>query len=596
MSALKTRLRAATTLLAMCIRPDPRRAILAYAPIGPLAAGLSFASARVLIDAIPDDDTTRVVAAAGVFVAAWAASVVLGRLANDVRIRLCELVSWEKDRRLIEAASALPDIAELERPEYLDRAEIVRTRFGDIGNAPRMIGWLVDGSIGLVVSLALLVSVDTRLIFLLFAGVPWLLINERSWRRVERVREELAPSSRRSLHLFDLATTVGPAKEVRVSRLRDELMSRYRTEWRTVDRGMLRAETRAAVVRMIGTLFSAAAFALGILVLVDAVRNGEVSPGDVFVVLGMMTLVVGQLGNAAGGVLSMRRTMHITENLVWLANVASAAQRAEPATPSPIPRRVNRAIELERVSFTYTDSDHPALDDVSLALPAGTVVALVGENGAGKSTLVKLLFGLYRPTGGRITVDGIDLATMRAADWRQRTAACFQDFLQLDLTAGEGVGTGDLPRLDDDAALATAIARAGAGDVVALLPERLQTQIGPTFGGLELSGGQWQKLAIARAMMRDEPLLVALDEPTSALDPFAEFELFERYADVARGLAARNGAITVLVAHRFSTVRIADLIVVMDQGRVVETGSHSELMRNGALYAELYTLQARQYR
>ena len=228
-------------------------------------------------------------------------------------------------------------------------------------------------------------------------------------------------------------------------------------------------------------------------------------------------------------------------------------------------------------------------------------MALVGENGAGKTTLVKLLGKMYEPSAGRILVDGEDLARMPAAEWRSRLAGAFQDFFRFELQAQRTVGVGDVPRLDERPAVETAVGRAGAGDVVGTLAAGLDTQLGPTWpNGVEVSVGQWQKLALARGFMRDEPLLLVLDEPTASLDAETEHALFERYASAARGGGngneAAGGRITLLVSHRFSTVRMADLIVVLEGARVVEVGSHDELMAKAGHYAELYDIQAAAYR
>jgi ATP-binding cassette subfamily B protein len=234
---------------------------------------------------------------------------------------------------------------------------------------------------------------------------------------------------------------------------------------------------------------------------------------------------------------------------------------------------------------------------VSLLLPAGAVVALAGENGAGKTTLVKLLAKLYEPSSGTILVDGADLARMPVRAWRSRLAGAFQDFFRFEFRARHTVGLGDLLRLDDESSVMTAVSRAGAGDVITHLPAGLETQLGPTWPeGVEVSFGQWQKLALARGFMRDEPLLLVLDEPTAALDAQTEHALFERYAAATRARANGAGSITVLVSHRFSTVRMADLIVVLDGARVAEVGTHDGLMAKRGHYAELYNIQAAAYR
>jgi ATP-binding cassette, subfamily B, bacterial len=278
-----------------------------------------------------------------------------------------------------------------------------------------------------------------------------------------------------------------------------------------------------------------------------------------------------------------------SRRLAWLEDYAAAMERDVDA---PVPRRLERGIRLEGVSFAYPGADRMVLEDVDLLLEPGSVVGVVGENGAGKSTLVKLLCGMYRPTHGRITVDGVDLVRIQNLAWRSRLSGAFQDFFRFELLARQSVGLGDLPRLDDAPAVRAAVGRAGAGDVVAGLPSGLDTQLGPSWrGGVDLSFGQWQKLALARGFMRDDVHVLVLDEPTAALDAETEHALFERYA-----AAARDDRITILVSHRFSTVRMADFIVVLDGARVVESGTHEALLARGGQYAQLYTIQAEAYR
>jgi len=283
--------------------------------------------------------------------------------------------------------------------------------------------------------------------------------------------------------------------------------------------------------------------------------------------------------------------MYGSIRLAWLedyaASFAAVADR-------PVPETLQRGITLDHVSFAYPGTTKLVLDDVSLTLPAGSVVAVVGENGAGKTTLVKLLAKMYEPSSGTILIDDTPLARMPAEAWRARLAGAFQDFFRFEFRALQTVGLGDVPRVDDEPAVAAAIARAGADDVVSRLPAGLGTQLGPTWpGGVDVSFGQWQKLALARGFMRERPLLLVLDEPTAALDAETEHALFERYAAGAR---ANRNTITLLVSHRFSTVRMADLIVVLDGARVVEVGTHEELIARAGHYADLYAIQAAAYR
>jgi ATP-binding cassette subfamily B protein len=278
---------------------------------------------------------------------------------------------------------------------------------------------------------------------------------------------------------------------------------------------------------------------------------------------------------------------------MWLEDYAAASNLHASA---PVPQRLQRGIRLDAVSFRYPGTERLVLDAVTLDLPAGSVIAVVGENGAGKSTLVKLLCGMYTPSSGRIEVDGVDLSTLPSVRWRERLAGAFQDFFRFEFLAQRSIGLGELERAEQRPAVETAVDRAGARDVIARLADGFDTQLGPTWdAGAELSFGQWQKLALARGLMRDAPLLLLLDEPTAAHDAETEHALFERFAAAARESAA-NGRITILVSHRFSTVRMADRIVVLDGARVVEVGAHEELMAKRGTYAELFAIQAAAFR
>jgi ATP-binding cassette subfamily B protein len=325
------------------------------------------------------------------------------------------------------------------------------------------------------------------------------------------------------------------------------------------------------------------------------------SAGDVLLVLAAGSRLTAYVGATVGEIGFLRGIwMDGSRRLAWLEDYAATFVAA---ADRPVPARLGRGIRFEHVSFAYPGTERLVLEDVNLELPAGAVVAVVGENGAGKTTLVKLLAKLYEPTSGRILIDDVELARIPADGWRARLAGAFQDFFRFEFLARQTVGVGDVPRLDDPPAVVTAVGRAGAEDVVARLAAGLETQLGPTWpGGAEVSFGQWQKLALARGFMRDHPLLLVLDEPTAALDAETEHALFERYAAAAHGTRNDNGAgsgdgrITILVSHRFSTVRMADLIVVLDGSRVAEVGTHDELMARGGQYAELYGIQAAAYR
>jgi ATP-binding cassette subfamily B protein len=318
--------------------------------------------------------------------------------------------------------------------------------------------------------------------------------------------------------------------------------------------------------------------------------------GDVLLVLAAGSRLSSYIGQTVSEANFLRGIwLDASQRMAWLEDYAASRTASADAA---VPDRLVDGIRFENVSFSYPGTDRVVLEGVNLALPAGSVVAVVGENGAGKTTLVKLLCRFYDPSSGRITVDGVDLARIPPVGWRSRLAGAFQDFFRFEYQVRRSVGLGDLPRADDVGAVEVAVDRAGASDVVGKLRSGLDTQLGPTWHeGVEVSFGQWQKLALARGFMRDDPLLLVLDEPTAALDAETEHALFERYAAAARADdGGANGRLTVLVSHRFSTVRMADLIVVLDGAHVVEFGSHEDLMAKGGQYAELYGIQASSYR
>jgi ATP-binding cassette subfamily B protein len=397
-------------------------------------------------------------------------------------------------------------------------------------------------------------------------------------------------------HLLELLTLPRLAKETRLFGLEPELIRRERVIGEQTTSDLTRTSVKGGIVAIAGWLFFVVGFVGAIaFVLARAVR-GQATVGDVLLTLTLAAEMNAVVGSTASNAQWLQSVMRVIGRYLWLEDYAWDT-RKETLPPARVPDVIADGIDVEGVTFRYPGTEMNVLEDVTLHIPSGATVAIVGENGAGKTTLVKLLSRFYEPTTGRITVDGVDLRRFDHEQWRARMSAAFQDFAKFELLAQENVGVGELTLIDDASAIQAALERASATDVMSSLPQGLQTQLGKTFeGGVDLSGGEWQKLALARAMMRDAPLLLVLDEPTASLDAETEHALFERYSDAARRVATTNGAITVLVSHRFSTVRMADLIVVIDSGRVIESGSHAELMEMGGPYAELYEIQARGYR
>ncbi len=545
---------------------------------------------KLLADGVQRQHRTAVVVAAlGLGVSAtatWYLRVVFDRVQRRFRDR----VGIALESHVARLQASVATIEHQERPEHLDRLSVLRDQVFALDHLFMSLfstlGWIVR----LAVTLVLLGSIHPALVLLALAAVPTVVT--ATWRPgVERaVEEAAAPDIRLARHVFVLGTTASPGKEVRVAGIGRALVDRRRAS-------LDRAYEPIAAARWATAGWHALAWSVFGLAYVGAVvfvASGlGASAGSVLLVLAAGSRLSQYVGAAVGELGFLRGIwLDSSRRLAWLEDYAAAADSRHDGV---VPARLVDGIVFDHVSFRYPGTDRVVLDDVSVRLPAGAVVAVVGENGAGKTTLVKLLCRLYAPTSGRILVDGADLASFGVEAWRSRFAGAFQDFARFELHAQETVGLGDVARIGEPVAVGAAIGRAGAGDVVAGLPHGLDTQLGPTWeAGVDVSHGQWQKLALARGFMRETPLVLVLDEPTSALDAETEHALFERYASAAHEGAA-EGRVTVLVSHRFSTVRMADLIMVMDGARVAEMGTHDELLARGGTYAELYRIQATAY-
>jgi len=519
--------------------------------------------------------------------ATWFLQVVSTR----VQRRFRDKVTIALESHVATLQASIPTIAHQERPEYLDRLSVLRNQVFMLDHMYASLLTTLAWILRVAVTIGLLMTIHPALALLAAFALPTVLTS--TWRpAIERSAQERgAEANRLARHLFDMATTAGPGKDVRVTGIGDQLTVDRRQAWEVGNRPIARARWASAGWHAVAW----AIFGLGYVGAIVFVASSLARPaGDVLLTLAAGSRLSFYVGAAVGEIGFLRGIwLDAARRLAWLEDYAKAVSAAANLSA---PGRLNEGIRFEQVSFAYPGTNRLVLDDVTLTLPAGAVVAIVGENGAGKSTLVKLLAKMYQPTSGRILVDGTDLAQVAAVDWRSRLAGAFQDFFRFEFRARHTVGVGDLPRLDDMPAVTTAVGRAGADDVVPRLPDGLETQLGPTWpGGVDVSFGQWQKLALARGFMRDGPLLLVLDEPTAALDAETEHALFERYASAVRD-GGHTGRITILVSHRFSTVRMADLIVVLDGARVVESGTHDALMARQGHYAELFGLQAAAYR
>ena len=514
----------------------------------------------------------------------------LRTVSTRVQRRFRDKVTIALESHVARLQATVVTIAHQERPDYLDRLSVLRDQIFVLDHMYMSLfstcGWILR----LGVTIALLMSVHPALILLALFALPTVLSS--TWRpAVERGAYERGASSERlARHLFTVATTAPPGKEVRVTGIGPRLARERRSAWERWYGEVSKARWESAVWHTLAWALFGAAYVGGIVFVAKGLNS---PPQDVLLVLAAGSRLSSYIGATVGEIGFLRGIwMDGSRRLAWLEDYAA---RLTARADLPVPPTIGSGITFDDVSFAYPGTDRLVLENVSVTLPPGAVVAVVGENGAGKTTMVKLLSKFYEPTSGRILIDGQDLSRMPADEWRARLAGAYQDFFRFEFRAKQTVGVGDVPRLDDGPAIDTAVDRAGAEDVVQRLASGLETQLGPTWpDGVEVSFGQWQKLALARGFMRDEPLVLVLDEPTAALDAETEHALFEHYAAGARR-DADDGRITILVSHRFSTVRMADLIVVLDGARVVEVGSHEELMARRGQYAELYGIQAAAY-
>jgi ATP-binding cassette subfamily B protein len=584
---MRKALRSLRFVVGTAFRADPWRSALVCGLV-PLA-GLSTAATgwwlKLLTDGVVGHRAHKALLAA----LALAATLSLLDLVNlglaRMRLRLQEHAGLLVERQLLQMAASLPGLEHHERPEYLDRLEHLRAERATLGQA---IGSLVMTSSTVVQTLGtavLLTTVSPFLLLLALFGLPSVWTGAKSMTVLDRAKRLSAGQTRLTSQYISMATTLGPAKEVRLFGLGDEILRRHRRLGEEVIQARVHGRLVGANWDGAGSLVFMVGFLAALALVIHRAAHGQATAGDVVLTLGLVGQINSNFSTIIGVGRWLKSMLLMTGYYLWFVDDWERAVASRP--PGEPPSRLAQGLAFENVSFRYPDTETDVLRDLSLVLPAGSTVALVGDNGAGKSTLVKLLCGFYQPTEGRITVDGTDLAAIDIDKWRATLSGAFQDFCKFEFVAQEAIGVGDVAAIDD-------AEKAGAAPVLESLPDGFATQLGRTFEGVDLSQGQWQKLALARSQMRRRPLLYVLDEPTASLDAASEYQLYSQIIGAARQ-AASDGAITLLVSHRMSTVRAADVIVVLEGGRVVEIGTHAELMSAARVYAELFTLQSRAY-
>lgn len=569
--------------------------VTAMLVLGAIAATCYPLGYRLLVDGAIEGHAGTVVW--GVVVVAGLMS--LGWLLNAVgatdAMALSDRISLYRTGELIKLISGVAGMAHLERPDYLTEIERLNANRRQLAAAPRQLLSSVSGGVRIIALVALLASVSPWLLFLPVCAVPPLVADRLAKRITKRAEDDMSHTKRLAGMIFGLASDTTAAGEIRAYGLSAHLAAEHRRLSDEVNRRSKREAARVLAVQGTGWLLYAAGLMGAIALIVVEASSGHMSLGTVLMAVSLIRRSRTQLAATAQRSGALVNVLATADRLFWLED--HAAEEAARAGTRPAPDRLHHGIDLRNVTFTYPGTERVVVSDFNVTLPAGATVALVGENGSGKTTLVKLLLGMYPPDGGQILIDGTPLEELDPTEWRTRCTAAFQDYARFHLPAVESVGVADLPTRTDEPAALAALDRAGAAELADQLPDGLATTVGTVYtGGHGLSGGQWQKLALGRAMRRDDPLLVVLDEPTASLDAPSEHALFERYAATASREAKRSGAVTVLVSHRFSTVRMADLIIFIDSGHPVEHGNHDDLLAKAGRYAELFDLQAAAYR
>ncbi|MBE1589611.1 ABC transporter ATP-binding protein [Nonomuraea angiospora] len=593
--------RRAATLALLCWRAGPVLAasqLVATVLAGLLPSATVWAT-KTLVDGLAAGRPERVLAPVAGLVVLGLVAGVLPQLTGYLRGETDRRLDLLLQDRLYTRVNTFHGLSRFENPVFLDElrmaAQATGNAMGPITSGLFDLGRNVIALAGLLTALAVLSPLMAGLVAL--AALPVLAARmSLEKRRIKMIAGQSA-AARRQIFYSSLITDVEAAKEVRLFGLGDFLKRRVLGELAVLQAGERRLDRREALTQSALAALSAAVSGAGLLWAVYSALDGRLTLGDVTAfaaaVAGTQAALTATVDNAANARQALLLFAHHERVMSLPGDLPT------PAGPERLPA-LRRGIELRDVWFRYDESHPWVLRGVNLTIPHGASVALVGLNGAGKSTLIKLLCRFYDPTRGAILWDGIDIRDVPPAELRARMGVLFQDYMSYDLTAAENIGVGEVEAMSDRARLRAAAELAGAHETVQALPRGYDTMLSRVFfgpeddddpqAGVTLSGGQWQRLALARALVRERRDLLILDEPSSGLDAQAEYEVHRRLRE------HRAGNTSLLVSHRLGAVRDADLIVVLGEGRIIERGAHDELIALGGRYAHLFATQASGYR
>ena len=513
---------------------------------------------------------------------------ILNPASEAVRSTLSDLLIADVDKKVMKKASQLNGLAYFDESEFYDRLQFLQENT----TLPEATLWLMSATLRNAITLTSLLVLTTTIspfipLAMLVVAVPHLCVEYRHYKQAYDTAWDQMPESRQLAYYHQLLVDTKSAQEIKLFNIGAYFINRYREVFDTVFkrvRSLKLSHTKSTV--LFSLLHGIGLTILYAYVMLISVR-GKITIGDLamyFSIVASMQQTFWMLTMMAGQLIGSTAGLRTFWSFFELVPVLKTVELSEDFS------QISRDVEFRNVSFRYPGREESVFSDISFSIKAGETLAIVGENGAGKTTLVKLLCRFYDPTEGQIFIDNVPLDQYRLENLRQKIAPVFQDFSRFFLTAGENIGIGNVAEVNNDAAVIQAAKQGQADTVVSKLPEGYQTLLGRQFeGGIDLSGGEWQKVAISRSFMRDAEILI-LDEPTEALDAESEHALFQRFKMLTQGVT------TLLISHRFSTVRMADRILVIDEGEILEEGTHEQLMKKEGRYATLYRMQSEKYR
>ncbi len=550
---------------------------------------------RSAIDASLAGEGVEAAVAACLAAISYAVLIVSQDIADSLILTVADRAGrMELNPRSNQDLATIEGIAHLESADVRDRVTLTHKSGGRLAAGMWQALKTLASVSSLLVIIVILSSVSPLLLLLVvFAALP-IWFDNLGNSIVARADVESAETYRLQTHLFDVLTSASSIKEIKMSGSADTIIDMQGRAWEEAMRIRSRARLQAEAVGLIGWALFVSAFVGGLLVASHRAIEGVSTAGDIVMIVTLAASLRSSVQATVESTSDAISARQYLEPFRWLRGFVQS-ERTRSVGHQLTPDRLDEGIVLDRVSFRYPGNSEFALREISMRIPAGSTLAVVGEYGSGKSTLVKLLCKFYEPTTGMIRVDGTPLHELETQGWRDRITATFQDYARFGATVRVNVGLGRVADLNNSERINGAVAEAGADALIVKLRDGLDTQLGTHLGGVDLSEGQWQRLALARGFVREQPLLLLLDEPTASLDAPTERSIFNQYMARAKRLAKEVGAICIVISHRFATVQGADQIAVFKDGMLIEAGSHEELVASGGLYEELYSISVRGY-